>query len=189
MIAEAALDICELEEEVAAANRHRYAFYRMLAATDRLLWRLEELNQRNMRVLPADEGARMRESLDELPVECRERFIADASVQVTLDSVFEVQEALFRWHDPTRPVEETSDEVPAETPGLRDRIKQVLAGHPWLSHVEIGHRCEPHGSEVRRLLPIMAELGEILCDQRRYPTGGRTGRFYALPGAGERNCG
>jgi hypothetical protein len=102
MIDETNLAIEELEEEIRRENDRRYAFYRMLNATDRVLWRLEELNRDGVKVIPGDMRSRMRESLTELPASCLEIFRDSDHVQEVLDSVFEVQERLFRWRDPQR---------------------------------------------------------------------------------------
>jgi|ERR1041385_4596217 hypothetical protein len=102
MIDETNLAIEELEEEIRRENDRRYAFYRMLNATDRVLWRLEELNRDGVKVIPGDMRLRMRESLTELPAACLEIFRESDHVQEVLDSVFEVQERLFRWRDPQR---------------------------------------------------------------------------------------
>ena len=102
MIDETNLAIEELEEEIRRENERRYAFYRMLNATDRVLWRLEELNRDGVKQIPGDMRLRMRDSLTELPNACLEVFRDSEAVQEVLDSVFEVQERLFRWRDPQR---------------------------------------------------------------------------------------
>lgn len=102
MIDETNLAIEELEEEIRRENDRRYAFYRMLNATDRVLWRLEELNRDGVKQIPGDMRVRMRDSLTELPNACLEVFRDSMAVQEVLDSVFEVQERLFRWRDPQR---------------------------------------------------------------------------------------
>ena len=102
MIDETNLAIEELEEEIRRENDRRYAFYRMLNATDRVLWRLEELNRDGIKMMPGDMRGRMRGSLTELPNACMEVFRDSDHVQEVLDSVFEVQERLFRWRDPQR---------------------------------------------------------------------------------------
>jgi len=102
MIDETNLAIEELEEEIRRENDRRYAFYRMLNATDRVLWRLEELNRDGIKQIPTDMRGRMKGSLTELPTSCMEVFRDSDHVQEVLDSVFEVQERLFRWRDPQR---------------------------------------------------------------------------------------
>ena len=90
-------------------TRRRYAFHRMLKATDRVLWRLEELNRDGIKMIPGDMRGRMRESLTELPNACMEVYRDSEQVQEVLDSVFEVQERLFRWRDPQRMPEEEEE--------------------------------------------------------------------------------
>ncbi len=109
MIDETNLAIEELEEEIRRENERRYAFYRMLNATDRVLWRLEELNRDGVKTIPGDMRVRMRDSLTELPNACIEVFRDSEQVQEVLDSVFEVQERLFRWRDPQRMPEDEED--------------------------------------------------------------------------------
>lgn len=103
-IAAAGVAIEELADEIRRENDRRYAFYRMLHATDRVLWRLEELNRDGITKLPADLAARIRPALAELPESCLEALVG-GSVQQVLDSVFEVQERLFRWRQPGRDVD------------------------------------------------------------------------------------
>lgn len=109
MIDETNLAIEELEEEIRRDNDRRYAFYRMLNATDKVLWRLEELNRDGMKMIPCDMRARMRESLTELPTACLEVYRDSEMVQEVLDSLFEVQERLFRWRDPQRTPDEEEE--------------------------------------------------------------------------------
>jgi hypothetical protein len=109
MIDETNLAIEELEEEIRRENDRRYAFYRMLNATDRVLWRLEELNRDGIKAIPGEMRLRMRESLTELPSSCLEIFRDSDHVQEVLDSVFEVQERLFRWRDPQRLAEDEEE--------------------------------------------------------------------------------
>lgn len=81
-------------------NRRRYAFHRLLEATDRLLWRLEELNRDGVKTLPARVRVEVREAADAMPAHMREPLRDTGSVQDTLDSLFDVQERLFRWRYP-----------------------------------------------------------------------------------------
>jgi len=109
MIDETNLAIEELEEEIRRENERRYAFYRMLSATDRVLWRLEELNRDGVKTIPDDMRLRMRQSLTELPSACLEALRDSEHVQEVLDSIFEVQERLFRWRDPQRMAEDEEE--------------------------------------------------------------------------------
>jgi hypothetical protein len=109
MIDETNVAIGELEEQIRRDNDRRYAFYRMLHATDRVLWRLEEMNRDGDKEIPEDMRLRIRENLAELPVPCIEVFRDSDHVQEVLDSLFEVQERLFRWRDPQRVPEEEDE--------------------------------------------------------------------------------
>ncbi len=82
------------------ANRRRYAFQRMLEATDRVLWRLEEMNRDGIRTVPRKVRAELRQVVGTMPDHVREPLRDSGHVQDTLDSIFEVQERLFRWRYP-----------------------------------------------------------------------------------------
>src|SRR2546430_8977698 len=81
-------------------NRRRYAFLRMLQATDRLLWRLEELNRDGVHTVPKRVRVGIREVVGTMPDHVAEALRDTGQVQDTLDSMFEVQERLFRWRYP-----------------------------------------------------------------------------------------
>jgi hypothetical protein len=81
-------------------NLRRYAFHRMLEASDRVLWRLEELNRDGVRTVPKRFRAEIREVVSGMPSQVREPLRDSGQVQDTLDSLFEVQERLFRWRYP-----------------------------------------------------------------------------------------
>jgi hypothetical protein len=100
MIDETNLAIEELREDIRRENARRYTFYRMLSATDRVLCRLEELNRDGVKAISSDISTRMRESLSELPTSCMEVYRDSERVREVFDSIFEVQERLFRWRDP-----------------------------------------------------------------------------------------
>ena len=81
-------------------NRRRYAFQRMLDATDRLLWRLEEMNRDGVKTVPRPVRAKIRQVVGTMPDHVSESLRDTGQVQDTLDSLFEVQEQLFRWRFP-----------------------------------------------------------------------------------------
>jgi len=92
-----------IEQQVAALrrqNRRRYAFQRMLKATDRVLWHLEEMNRDGVKTVPAPVRTQLRELVGTMPNHIREPLRDSTQVQDMLDSVFEVQERLFRWRYP-----------------------------------------------------------------------------------------
>lgn len=100
MIDQTNTNIEQLEEEIARDNARRYAFHRLLKATDRVLWRLEELNRDGVKSLSDEQRIELRENLGELPRECLEIYQDTERVQDVLDSVFEMQERLFRIRHP-----------------------------------------------------------------------------------------
>lgn len=81
-------------------NRRRYAFQRLLEATDRLLWRLEELNRDGVKTVPARVRAELKDAVESMPAHVGEPLRDSGKVQDTLDSLFEVQERLLRWRYP-----------------------------------------------------------------------------------------
>ncbi len=81
-------------------NRRRYVFQRMLEATDRVLWRLEEMNRDGVKTVPARVRAELRRVVQPMPNHVKEPLRDYGQVQDTLDSLFEVQERLFRWRYP-----------------------------------------------------------------------------------------
>lgn len=85
---------------VRRANRRRYAFHRMLQATDRLLWRLEEMNRDGVKAVPQRVRVELRGVVETMPVQIGGTLRDTGRVQDTLDSLFEVQERLFRWRFP-----------------------------------------------------------------------------------------
>jgi len=92
-----------IEQQQAATRRHnlrRYAFQRMLQATDRILWRLEEMNRDGVKVVPKPVRAEIRDVVDSMPTMVGEPLRDTGAVQDTLDSLFEIQERLFRWRYP-----------------------------------------------------------------------------------------
>src|SRR5438105_12155385 len=81
-------------------NRRRYAFHRMLQATDRVLWRLEEMNRDGVKTVPKPVRAQIHEVVGRMPAQVREPLGESGAVQDMLDNLFEIQERLFRWRYP-----------------------------------------------------------------------------------------
>ena len=81
-------------------NRRRYAFQRMLQATDRVLWRLEELNRDGVKTVPKRVRKEVLELGESMPSQIAGALRDSGQVQDTLDSLFDVQERLFRWRYP-----------------------------------------------------------------------------------------
>ncbi|HET7339140.1 MAG TPA: hypothetical protein VFK22_06295 [Candidatus Dormibacteraeota bacterium] len=90
----------EHESALRRANRRRYAFHRMLQATDRLLWRLEEMNRDGVKVVPKRVRSELHEVAETMPAAVREMLRDTGKVQDTLDGLFEAQEQLFKWRFP-----------------------------------------------------------------------------------------
>lgn len=82
------------------AKRRRYAFQRLLAATDRVLWRLEEMNRDGVKATSRPVRQQIRELAQILPEDIGKALRDEGQVQATLDSLFDVQERLFRWRYP-----------------------------------------------------------------------------------------
>ena len=88
------------ESALRRQNRRRYAFQRMLEATDRVLWQLEEMNRDGIGHVPDRRQAAIADKLAEMPESLRRLYRADGSVQSALDSLFDMQQALFKAHHP-----------------------------------------------------------------------------------------
>ena len=102
--------IGKLQKEIEKENSRRYAFQRMLRSTDQVLWKLEEMNRDGVRIAEADMRDEINEAMAELPDDCREALRDSDAVQDLLDSMFEVQERLFRWRHPEFAFEEEDSE-------------------------------------------------------------------------------
>ena len=100
MIDHTSTRIEQQESALRRQNRRRYAFQRMLEATDRVLWQLEEMNRDGVKNVPAVFRAQLTEAVEIMPDHIREPLRADGPVQDMLDSLFEVQERLFKWRYP-----------------------------------------------------------------------------------------
>jgi len=100
MIDQTSSRIEKQETALRRQNRRRYAFQRMLEATDRVLWRLEEMNRDGVKTVPGPVRAELREVAENMPNHVREPLRDGGQVQDTLDSLFEVQERLFKWRFP-----------------------------------------------------------------------------------------
>lgn len=106
-------NIEELEEEIRRDNDRRYTFQRMLRATDKVLWRLEEMNRDGVKALSGRQRSEIRETLDELPAPCLDVYRDSERVQEVLDSVFELQERLFKLRFPEYGFDEDEDALSA----------------------------------------------------------------------------
>jgi len=87
-------------EDLRRRNRRRYAFHRLLQATDRALWRLEELNRDGVTAVPERVRVEIHELAASMPAEVRGALARAERVQSALDELFDAQERLFRWRYP-----------------------------------------------------------------------------------------
>lgn len=113
MIDQTNTNIEELKDEIRRENQRRYAFQRMLRATDKVLWRLEEMNRDGVKTLSQRDRSEIRGTLDELPQPCLDVLRDTERVQEVLDSVFEVQERLFKLRFPEYGFDEDEDVLTA----------------------------------------------------------------------------
>ena len=113
MIDQTNTNIEELKDEIRRENERRYGFQRMLRATDKVLWRLEEMNRDGVKTLSDRERSEIRETLGDLPQPCRDVLRDSERVQDVLDSIFEVQERLFKLRFPEYGFDEDEDALTA----------------------------------------------------------------------------
>lgn len=100
MIDRTSATIEDMRAGIARDNARRYAFYSMLHTTDRILWRLEEMNRDGLRRLDAAQRRHIRRVFECLPSDVMRVFRDSDQVQVVLDSIFDMQERLFKWRNP-----------------------------------------------------------------------------------------
>jgi hypothetical protein len=90
--------------EATAALRRRKAreqkFDRLLRLTDVVLWQLEEMNRDGLAIVPDRRQAAIVDRLAAMPEPLRRLYCADGPVQSALDSLFEMQQALFKARHP-----------------------------------------------------------------------------------------
>ncbi len=72
MIDHTSTRIEQQETALRRQNRRRYAFQRMLEATDRVLWQLEEMNRDGVKTVPAPVRSELREAVELMPGHVRE---------------------------------------------------------------------------------------------------------------------
>jgi hypothetical protein len=106
VIAEAALAVDEALAAVEAANWERYAWVRVLHATDEVLWRLEEFNLAGCPRISKEVWGRLRASLRELPAEALELLAGPPDVQQLINGVYRAQDWLLRLRNPDLELDE-----------------------------------------------------------------------------------
>jgi hypothetical protein len=183
-IAQATELVEELADEVRRENDRRYAFYRMLSATDRVLGQLEELNRDGAKTISVEAWERMRGTLSELPEVALAALADPPGVQALLDGIFEAQEVLLRWHDPERLSDEEAEELPV---GLDDQILARLEDHPdGLPPNELAYSFPgPLQRTVRRRVVELAEAGRVRHEVVKTAGSGPPKRRFFAVGEGE----
>lgn len=196
-IAQASRTIDEMEAEIRRENHQRDTFYRMLHATDRVLWRLEEMNRDGILTVPAKMRVHFHRILGVLPGHYRAMFLNGGRVQPALDSVFEVQEMLLRDRHPNRPEDdEAAAEVDAvesaEDAVMDERIRGCLRGEPvGLARSELlGFFAADEHEAMARRVAVLVERGEVRSLRPKRPgRGGRPARVYRLSEGGGATAG
>jgi hypothetical protein len=84
-------------------------FDRLLRLTDVVLWQLEEMNRDGVASVPQNSQAAIVDKLAAMPESLRRLYRADGSVQLALDSLFEMQQALFKARHPEFDYGETDE--------------------------------------------------------------------------------
>src|SRR5438552_18278102 len=97
MIDHTSTRIEQQESALRRLNRRRYAFQRMLKATDRVLWLLEEMNRDGVKNVSAQLRTELRGAVEHMRNHIREPLAETGQVQNTLDSLFKSQERPVRW--------------------------------------------------------------------------------------------
>lgn len=100
MIDETTADIIAARQRNRRRRARQQAYDRLIALTDTVLWKLEEMNRDGV----AELSLRHRQVIDDrfadLPVWLKAMYCGEGSVQEALDSLFEMQQALFKARHP-----------------------------------------------------------------------------------------
>src|SRR5947199_9701007 len=86
MIDHTSTRIEQQETALRRQNRRRYAFQRMLEATDRVLWQLEEMKRDGVENVPPVLRAALKDGVEPMPDHTREPLRVEAPVTATADS-------------------------------------------------------------------------------------------------------
>ena len=100
MIDQTNVRIGEATAELRRRRAREQKFDRLLRLTDVVLWQLEEMNRDGVSSVPDTRQAAIVDKLAEMPESLRRLYCADGSVQCALDSLFEMQQALFKARHP-----------------------------------------------------------------------------------------
>jgi hypothetical protein len=99
MIDQTNVRIGQATAELRRRKAREQRFDRLLRLTDVVLWQLEEMNRDGVAHVPDRRQAAIADRLAEMP-ESRRLYCAGGSVQCALDSLFEMQQALFKARHP-----------------------------------------------------------------------------------------
>ena len=100
MIDQTSARIGQAKVELRRRKAREQKFDRLLRLTDVVLWQLEEMNRDGIGHVPDRRQAEITDRLAEMPESLRRMYCADGSVQSALDSLFEMQQALFKARHP-----------------------------------------------------------------------------------------
>ena len=100
MIDQTNVRIGEATAELRRRKAREQKFDRLLRLTDVVLWQLEEMNRDGYTSVPGRSQAAIVDKLAAMPESLRRLYCADGSVQSALDSLFEMQQALFKARHP-----------------------------------------------------------------------------------------
>lgn len=100
MIDQTNLRIGQATAELRRRKAREQKFDRLLRLTDVVLWQLEEMNRDGVAHVSDRRQAAIADRLAEMPESLRRMYVADGSVQSALDSLFEMQQALFKARHP-----------------------------------------------------------------------------------------
>lgn len=76
------------------------AYDKLIALTDTVLWQLEEMNRDGVSELPQRHRQVIENRFADLPAWLRDKYCGEGSVQQALDSLFEMQQAIFKARHP-----------------------------------------------------------------------------------------
>ena len=100
MIEQTNLRIGQATAELRRRKAREQKFDRLLRLTDVVLWQLEEMNRDGVAHVSDRRQAAIADRLAKMPESLRRMYCADGSVQCALDSLFEMQQALFKARHP-----------------------------------------------------------------------------------------
>ena len=86
--------------ELLRRRAQQQAFDRLLGATDLILWELEEMNRDGRVTVPDRKRSEYVKRLAVVPSRVRSLYNDSGATQAALDSLFDIQAALFRMRNP-----------------------------------------------------------------------------------------